>query len=129
ETTRWRRMGETISRGLGEAKACLARDMRFLRFLYRRSHDEDLARGLEAHLQFETDHSIAQRVAPHETGRRGRIRLGNDERIRGEVWEWNLFRLLECVRRDFRFAAQQVGAKPGSCSHDSRIACAGNWGK
>jgi len=86
--------------------------MRFLRFLHRRRHDEDLARELEAHLQHEADQFIAEGVSPQEARRRARIRLGNGERIREEVWEWNSLGLVESVLRDFRYAARKLGRSP-----------------
>ena len=87
--------------------------MRFLRFLQRRDHDEDLARELEAHVQHETDQYIAQGVAPEVARRRARIRLGNETRIREQVWEWNSMGALESVVRDLRYAARKLGRNPG----------------
>ena len=87
--------------------------MHLRRFFRRRSHDNELARELEVHVQHEADEFMAQGVAPEEAMRRARVRLGSETRIREEVWEWNSFVFLETALRDLRYAVRTLARSPG----------------
>src|ERR1700745_2684722 len=87
--------------------------MHLCRFLRRRVHDSELARELEAHLQHEIDEYVAQGFTPQDALQRARIKLGNETRIRDEVWRWNSLELLESILRDLRYAVRTLARCPG----------------
>ncbi|MBW4026635.1 MAG: ABC transporter permease [Acidobacteria bacterium] len=87
--------------------------MPYRRFSKRKAEDAELASELQAHLDCEVEENIARGMPEDEARRRARVKLGNQTRVREEVWEGNSLAWLEGIRRDLLYAARTLARTPG----------------
>jgi len=83
------------------------------RFFQRRNEDSDLARELEAHLAHQVDENIATGMTEKEARRQAYLKIGNPQRVREDVWQWNTVKLLEHLVQDVRYALRTLRRMPG----------------
>ena len=83
------------------------------RFFQRREEDADLARELEAHIAHQTDENTSSGMSPEDARRQAYLRLGNPQRFREEVWEWNTMRFFENLLQDLRYSLRTLRRMPG----------------
>jgi putative ABC transport system permease protein len=86
--------------------------MSLRRFLHRKEKDADLAQEIESHLAHEQDANLAQGLSPEESRRRARLKFGNPESMRDEVWRHNSLPWVENAWRDLRFAVRSLRKMP-----------------
>src|SRR5262249_43822467 len=82
-------------------------------FFHRREEDADLARELDAHIAHEVDENSARGLSPEEARREAYLRLGNPQRLRENVWEWNSLRVFENLWQDLRYSLRTLRRMPG----------------
>jgi len=87
--------------------------MGFRRFFQRRNEDDDLARELEAHLAHQVDENIAAGMAEEEARRQAYLKIGNPQRVREDVWQWNTVKFFEHLVQDLRYALRTLRHMPG----------------
>jgi predicted permease len=83
------------------------------RFFHRRNEDADLARELEAHLAHQVDENISAGMSAEEARRQAYLKIGNPQRVREDVWQWNTVKLLEHLVQDVRYALRTLRRMPG----------------
>jgi predicted permease len=83
------------------------------RFFQRRSQDSDLARELDAHLAHQVDENIAAGMSAEEARRQAYLKIGNPQRVREDVWQWNTIKLFEHLAQDLRYALRTLRRMPG----------------
>jgi predicted permease len=83
------------------------------RFFQRRKEDSDLARELEAHLAHQVDENIAAGMAEEEARRQAYLKIGNPQRVRDDVWQWNTVKFFEHLVQDLRYALRTLRRMPG----------------
>src|SRR5579864_4081341 len=86
--------------------------MGFGRFFRRRSEDAELSQELQSHLQHEIDENRAAGMTEEEARRCAYLKLGNERRIREEVWEGNTLGFFENLLRDSRYALRMLRRNP-----------------
>ncbi len=86
--------------------------MSLRRFLHRKEKDADLAQEIESHLAHEQDTNQAQGLSPEEARRQARLKFGNPESTRDEVWRHNSLPWVEDAWRDLRFAVRSLRKMP-----------------
>src|SRR6478609_3388997 len=87
--------------------------MGFRRFFQRRNEDSDLARELEAHLAHQVDENIAAGMTEEEARRQAYLKIGNPQRVREDVWQWNTVKFFEHLVQDLRYALRTLRHMPG----------------
>jgi putative ABC transport system permease protein len=83
------------------------------RFFFRRQEDVDLARELEAHIAHQVDENVASGMSQQEARRQAHLSLGNLQRLREDVWQWNTLTFFESMWQDFRYALRRLRSSPG----------------
>jgi len=83
------------------------------RFFQRRNEDADLARELEAHLAHQVDENIAAGMSAEEARRQAYLKIGNPQRVREDVWQWNTVQFFEHLVQDVRYALRTLRRMPG----------------
>jgi len=83
------------------------------RFFQRRSQDSDLAQELEAHLAHQVDENIAAGMSAEEARRQAYLKIGNPQRVREDVWQWNTVKFFEHLMQDLRYALRTLRRMPG----------------
>jgi predicted permease len=86
--------------------------MRWLRYFRREKWDAERAREMEAHLAIETEENIARGMSPDEARFAAKRKLGNETRIREEIYKMNSIGFLETVWQDIRFAIRILKKTP-----------------
>lgn len=90
--------------------------MTWLRLFRRQQADIELQQEIEAHITEETSENMARGMAPMEARRRARIKFGNPQKIREDLWRQNSLTALDSLWRDLRFAARTLRRTPGFAS-------------
>jgi predicted permease len=83
------------------------------RFFRRRYWDRERARELESYLEIETDENVARGLPPDEARAAARRKLGNDVRIREDIYLMNTIAFLDALGRDLRYGARVLRRNPG----------------
>ncbi|WP_263381821.1 ABC transporter permease [Granulicella arctica] len=87
--------------------------MHLQRFMHRRRKDADLAEEMSAHLAFEEDANTARGLQPKEAHRQARLRFGNPQTTREQVWRYRSIPWLDDIARDLRFVIRSLAKTPG----------------
>jgi len=83
------------------------------RFFQRRTEDADLTRELEAHLAHQVDENISAGMSAEEARRQAYLKIGNPQRVREDVWQWNTVKFFEHLMQDLRYALRTLRRMPG----------------
>lgn len=87
--------------------------MSFSRFFRRTREDADLRAEMSSFLDEEIAENIARGMTPEQAERQARIKLGNSQRVRENLWQQNTWSSLEKFLRDFRYAIRTLARTPG----------------
>lgn len=87
--------------------------MNWLRIFGRKRADAELQQEIDGYLAEEIAENIARGMPPMEAERQARIKLGNRQRVREELWQQNTITALNNLRRDVRYAARALRRSPG----------------
>lgn len=87
--------------------------MKLYRFFRRKRRDQDCAEELAAHLLHEIDENLARGMSEEEARREARVKLGNVQRVREEIWQSNSFGWAERLLRGLRHATRRLMCAPG----------------
>jgi hypothetical protein len=83
------------------------------RFFQRRYEDSDLAHELEAHIAHQVDENISAGMSAEEAHRQAYLKLGNPNRVREDVWQWNTVKFFEHLVQDLRYTLRTLRRMPG----------------
>jgi predicted permease len=87
--------------------------MNWLRFFRRGRADDEVRNEIASYLEEETAENMARGMAAHEARRRARIKLGNAQRVRENLWQQNTVAFAEDAWRDLKYAARTLRRSPG----------------
>ena len=74
--------------------------MSLFRFFRRKRADAELQQEIDAYLTEEVSENIGRGMPPREARRQARIKLGNPQRVREELWQQNTITALDNLWRD-----------------------------
>jgi putative ABC transport system permease protein len=83
------------------------------RFFQRRNKDSDLTHELEAHIAHQVDENISAGMSAEEAHRQAYLKLGNPNRVREDVWQWNTVKFFEHLVQDLRYTLRTLRRMPG----------------
>jgi len=87
--------------------------MNWHRFFWRGRADAELIEEVESYLVEEIAENVARGMTPVEARRQARIKLGNAQRVREELWQQNTVTMIDNLWRDLRFATRTLRRTPG----------------
>ena len=87
--------------------------MSWHRFFHRRQADAEVQNEIESYLEEEGAENLARGMTPDEARRQARIKLGNRQRVREQLWQQNTIVFIESAWRDFRYAVRTLRRSPG----------------
>ena len=87
--------------------------MNWSRFFHRKSSDAELQEEMETYLEEETAENVVRGMPRGEARRQARIKLGNPQRVREELWQQNTLTMLDNLWRDLKYAARTLRRTPG----------------
>jgi predicted permease len=83
------------------------------RFFRRRHADAEVRSEIESYLEEEAAENLARGMALDEAQRRARIKLGNRQSVREQLWQQNSVAVIDGVWRDLRYAARTLRRSAG----------------
>ena len=86
--------------------------MSWRRFFRRQQWDAERARELESYIAIETDDNIARGMSPEEARAAAQRKLGNQTRVREEVYRMNSVDVLDTLARDVRYGIRTLRRSP-----------------
>jgi hypothetical protein len=86
--------------------------MGWKRFFRRAKCDRERLAELESYIQIATDENIARGMTPQDAREAAQRKLGNNTRIREEIYTINTIRLLDSLARDLRYALRAMRRRP-----------------
>ncbi len=86
--------------------------MNWIRFFRRKRADAELQQEIDGYLAEEVAENIARGIPPTEAQRHARIKLGNRQRIREDLWQQNTIRAIDSLWRDLRYTARTLRRTP-----------------
>jgi predicted permease len=87
--------------------------MNWNRFFHRRRSDAELQEEIRTYLEEETAENVARGMSTQEARRQARVKLGNPQRVREELWKQNTVATIDNLWRDLRYATRTLGRTPG----------------
>jgi len=87
--------------------------MSWHRFFRRGRADAELIEEVESYMAEEIAENIARGMPSAEARRQARIKLGNPQRVREELWQQNTVALFDNLWRDLRYATRTLSRTPG----------------
>ena len=87
--------------------------MNWRRFFHRRRSDSELQEEIRTYLEEETAENVSRGIPSVEARRQARIKLGNPQRIREELWQQNTVTMIDNLWRDLRYATRTLRRTPG----------------
>jgi predicted permease len=87
--------------------------MSWHRFFRRGRADAELIEEVESYMAEEIAENVARGMTPDEARRQARIKLGNPQRVREELWQQNTVTMIDNLWRDLRYAARTLRRTPG----------------
>jgi putative ABC transport system permease protein len=87
--------------------------MSLKRFFSRSTRDAELAREIEAHIEFEAEENRSRGLAPQEARRQAYVKFGSLRRVRETEWESNTMKLIDDGWRDLKYAMRTLARSPG----------------
>src|SRR5882672_6242292 len=87
--------------------------MNWHRFFRRGRADAELIEEVESYLVEEIAENVARGMTPVEARRQARIKLGNAQRVREELWQQNTVTMIDNLWRDLRYATRTLRRTPG----------------
>ena len=87
--------------------------MNWHRFFHRRRSDAELQEEIRTYLEEETAENVARGMSIQEARRQARVKLGNPQRVREELWKQNTVATIDNLWRDLRYATRTLGRTPG----------------
>src|SRR5262247_1106660 len=86
--------------------------MGWTRFFRRAKWDRERREELESYIQIATDENIERGMTPQAARDAARRKLGNNTRIREEIYTMNTIAFLDSLVRDFRYALRAMRRRP-----------------
>ena len=87
--------------------------MSWFRFFRRKRADAELQQEIDVYLAEEAAENIARGMPPTEAERQARIKLGNRQRIREDLWQQNTLGVVDSLWRELKYAARTLRRTPG----------------
>jgi predicted permease len=87
--------------------------MSWHRFFRRGRADAELIEEVEGYMAEEIAENIARGITPVEARRQARIKLGNPQRVREELWQQNTVAMIDNLWRDLKYATRTLRRTPG----------------
>jgi len=87
--------------------------MSWFHFFRRRQSDAELQQEMESFLVEEIAENTARGMSAEEARRQARVKLGNVQKVRENLWQQNTVSSFEKVCRDLKYAARTLARSPG----------------
>jgi putative ABC transport system permease protein len=87
--------------------------MSWHRFFRRGRADAELVEEVESYMAEEIAENVARGMTSVEARRQARIKLGNPQRVREELWQQNTVTMIDNLWRDLRYATRTLRRTPG----------------
>src|SRR5580692_336904 len=87
--------------------------MSWHKFFRRNRSDRELQEEFRTFLDEETADNVARGMPSQESRRQARIKLGNPQRVREELWQQNTVSVIDGLGRDLRYATRTLKRTPG----------------
>ena len=87
--------------------------MNWRRFFHRKRSDAELQEEIETYLEEETAENVGRGMPSAEARRQARIKLGNSQRVREELWQQNTLTMIDNLWRDLKYAIRTLRRTPG----------------
>jgi len=87
--------------------------MSWMKFFRRDEWDAERAAEMEAHLEHEADEGVARGMSSEEARFAAKRKMGNETRVREEVYDFNSVGWLDSIWQDVKYGARTLRKSPG----------------